>query len=137
MILLITVISQQIQINKLTKITKKYATKKELASGLSDKLSKEQVDKQIFQANKELGIIDMSVQKQSMIDIYATVPSWNLYNPSNDISKTTKKYWERKELAGGPLTGDLATPDQANIKTPLLQLIKSAETYGFFRITNI
>lgn len=48
-----------------------------------------------------------------------------------------KTYYENRELGGGPITHELATPTKKDIKTGLQKYLIEKETYGLFWLTRI
>jgi len=46
-------------------------------------------------------------------------------------------YWSSQDLAGGPISSDLNTVRVKAIKTPIMNLVRSTPTYGYFEIKRI
>ena len=72
-----------------------------------------------------------------MVALFETAPDWGYYNPDNVDTIRIRAYWETASVSGGPITQPLRTADLTPVKTPLLDLMYSTRSYGYFNINKV
>lgn len=85
---------------------------------------------------------NLLINRQGMISmkaVFAATPDWAWYDGGDTTTSNVRTYWMTPTLGGGPLTGDLQTPTDPAIKTPLVELLEGAgeKTYGFWAAEKI
>lgn len=68
----------------------------------------------------------------------AREPEWTRFDESHKFTIAVKNYYTNPDLGGGPLTGDLTSPNvDGPIRTPLVGMVEDINHYGYYELNKI